>query len=116
MTRGPVKRSSEASDEDRRRVAEEIALRLRRRGVQLFGNETAAELADLEEAVEEFERVVERSGGDLMVDEPVAGREPVAPDEPYFVLPAREPSESVAAYIKRIAQATARAGRTDDRS
>jgi hypothetical protein len=102
--------SSNSSDEERRRIAEEISSRLRRNGVQLTGNEGTDELADLEEAVEQFERMVERGGGDLMVDEPVAGDSPIAPDEPDFVLPARKHSESVSAYIKRIHEAASRAG------
>jgi hypothetical protein len=85
-------------------------MRLRRKGVQLTGEESTEELADLEEAVEQFERMVERAGGDLMVDEPVAGGSPIAPDEPDFVLPARRQSESVSAYIKRIHEAGSRAG------
>ena len=100
----------DSSEEERRRIAEEISSRLRRNGVQLTGNESTEELADLEEAVEQFERMVERAGGDLMVDEPVAGGSPIAPDEPDFVLPARKQSESVSAYIKRIHEAGSRAG------
>jgi hypothetical protein len=87
-----------------------MSLRLRRNGVQLTGMESTEELADLEEAVEKFERMVERGGGDLMVDEPVAGGSPIAPDEAEFVLPTRKPSESVPAYIKRIHEAASRAG------
>jgi hypothetical protein len=87
-----------------------MSLRLRRNGVQLTGTESTEELADLEEAVEKFERMVERGGGDLMVDEPVAGGSPIAPDEAEFVLPTRKPSESVPAYIKRIHEAASRAG------
>jgi hypothetical protein len=102
--------SRDSSDEERRRIAEEMSLRLRRNGVQLTGTESTEELADLEEAVEKFERMVERGGGDLMVDEPVAGGSPIAPDEAEFVLPTRKPSESVPAYIKRIHEAASRAG------
>jgi hypothetical protein len=102
--------SSNSSEEERRRIAEEIALRLRRNGVQLTGKESPDELADLEEAVEQFERMVERGGGDLMVDEPVSGGSPIAPDQPDFVLPARKQSEPVSAYIKRIHEAASRAG------
>jgi hypothetical protein len=102
--------STDSSDEERRRIAEEISSRLRRNGVQLTGNESTEELADLEEAVEKFERMVERGGGDLMVDEPVAGGSPIAPDEAEFVLPSRKQSESVPAYIKRIHEAGSRAG------
>lgn len=109
MTSAASSRSSDSSDEDRRRVGEEIAGRLRRNGVQLSGKESSEELADLEEAVEQFERMVERGGGDLMVDEPVTGSSPIAPDEPDFVLPARNASETVTAYITRIQAAGSRA-------
>lgn len=110
MTNAPSTRSPGGSDDERHRVADEIAQRLRRNGVELTGKETSDELADLEEAVEEFERMVERGGGDLMVDEPVTGGAPIAPDEPDFVIPKRKPSESVASYVKRIEDAAARAG------
>lgn len=110
MTSAPTPRSSDEADEERRRIGEEIAQRLRRNGVQLTGKEMSDELADLEEAVEQFERMVERGGGDLMVDEPVSGSSPIAPDEPDFVLPTRKPSESVASFIKRIQEAATRAG------
>lgn len=110
MTPASPSGSRDSSDEERRRIAEEMSLRLRRNGVQLTGTESTEELADLEEAVEKFERMVERGGGDLMVDEPVAGGSPIAPDEAEFVLPTRKPSESVPAYIKRIHEAASRAG------
>ena len=113
---GPSSAASDSSGEERRRVADEIATRLRRRGAQLTGSESSDELADLEEAVEQFERMVERSGGDLMVDEPVSGSAPIAPDEPDFVLPARKGSEPVSAYIKRIHDAATRAGHKGDAS
>ena len=110
MTRPTPPVSTDSSDEERRRIVEEISSRLRRNGVQITGNESSDELADLEEAVEQFERMVERGGGDLMVDEPVSGSSPIAPDEPDFVLPSRKQSESVQAYIKRIHEAASRAG------
>lgn len=110
MTSAQSTRSPGDADEERRRISEEIAMRLRRNGVQLTGTERSDELADLEEAVERFERMVERGGGDLMVDEPVSGSAPIAPDEPDFVLPTRKPSESIASYIKHIEEAAARAG------
>lgn len=108
MTPAPMKRSFDEADEERRRIAAEVAARLGRRGVQLSGSESAVELADLEEAVEEFERAVEHSGGDLMVDEPVAGDSPIAPDQAAFVLPSRKSGESVASFIERIADAAER--------
>jgi len=110
VTRASSPHSYDSSDEERRRIVEEISSRLRRNGVQLTGKESSEELAELEEAVEQFERMVERAGGDLMVDEPVSGGSPIAPDEPDFVLPARKQSESVSAYIKRIHDAGSRAG------
>ncbi|MBK5186612.1 MAG: hypothetical protein JJD97_00110 [Gemmatimonadaceae bacterium] len=110
MTRAPSTGSSDGSAEDRKRIGEEIAMRLRRKGVQLTGKETSDELADLEEAVEQFERMVERGGGDLMVDEPVTGGAPIAPDAREFVLPTRNASESVTAFIDRIHAAASRAG------
>jgi hypothetical protein len=110
VTSGPTTRSSDGSDDERRRIAEEISQRLRRNGVQLSGKESSEELADLEDAVEQFERMVERGGGDLMVDEPVSGSAPIAPDEPDFVLPTRKSGENVPAFIKRIQEAATRAG------
>ena len=105
MTGASTNSSFDSGDDERRRIGAEVASRLRRRGVQLTGAESAMDLADLEEAVEEFERAVERSGGDLMVDEPVAGESPIAPDEAAFVLPARKHGESVSAFIGRITEA-----------
>jgi hypothetical protein len=97
------------NDDERRRVADEIAARLRGRGVRLTGRETGEELVRVLEAVERFETAVERAGGDLMVDEPVARNSPIAPDNRAFVLPARRGDESVAAFLDRIAEATVRA-------
>ncbi len=110
MTRAQSHDSSDSSAEDRKRIGEEIASRLRRNGVQLTGKEASDELADLEEAVESFERAVERAGGDLMVDEPVSNGKPIAPDDSSFVLPARKGSEPVADYIARIHHAATHAG------
>jgi hypothetical protein len=101
-----------ARSEERRHAAGEIAARLRRRGVRLLGRESDDELVDLLDAVERFEAIVERNGGDLLVDEPVGTGRPVAPDSWAFVLPGRDPHDSVAAYIERIAEAGARAART----
>jgi hypothetical protein len=104
-------------DDERRRVADEMAARLRARGVRLDGHEGGEELANLLEAVEEFESVVQSHGGDLMVDEPVrsGGPPPVTPDDRAFVLPARRERERVSEYIQRIAEASARARRVHAR-
>ena len=65
-------------DAERRRIAEDIASRLRRDGVSLMGRETGEELGQILEAQERFESAVQRRGGDLVVDEPIHGRAPSA--------------------------------------
>ena len=84
--------------ESLREVAEEVADRLRRRGMPLSGDERPEDLADLLAAVEGFEAAVEARGGDLMVDDLNSSE----PDDPHFVLPARMPDESVRDYTARI--------------
>lgn len=76
----------------------EVAGRLRRRGIAVTGRERSEDLADLLSAVERFEGVVEAHGGDLMVDDLTSSE----PDDPHFVLPAREPGDSLRGYIARI--------------
>src|SRR5689334_1708024 len=88
------------------RVSAEVADRLRRRGITLDGRESAEDLVSLLEAVESFEREVERHGGDLMVDEPVGGRVE-QPDDAAFVLPRRAPREGAAAFAQRVRDAAA---------
>jgi hypothetical protein len=85
-------------DEERRRNADEIALRLRDRLIEVDGSEDPAELATLMEAVEHFEAAVELRGGDLMVDSPRSSQ----PDTPAFVLPPRRDDEPLRAYARRI--------------
>ena len=104
-----IRGDREQPTDDRRRVANEIADRLRRRGIHLTGRETDEELVTVLEAVERFEATVERRGGDLMVDEPVDGESPRQPDNRRFVLPRRHEREAVDAFVDRIAEATARA-------
>ncbi|MEP6619038.1 MAG: hypothetical protein ABJE47_06985 [bacterium] len=99
--------------EEQQRVAGEIAQRLRQRGVHLEHNESGEDLANLLEAVERFEAVVGRRGGDLMMDEPVKDGAPIQPDNSAFVLPKRNRGESPASFIGRIADAQVVAGRTD---
>ena len=106
--------STELQDDgstERRNVANEIESRLRHRGVHLSGNESDDDLVRILEAVERFEKVVERRGGDLMVDEPVTGDAPREPDDRRFVLPKRSGHESVDTFITRIVIATERAAR-----
>lgn len=100
-----------ASDEwspDVARVSAEMANRLRTRGVEVYDSDSPADVIELIDAVEEFERVVESRGGDLMVDEPPV-RGAAQPDDPQFLLPVRAADESVANYLRRLSVATATA-------
>ena len=106
----PTPRATGSPDsEESTRAREEIADRLRHRGVVVAGNETGEELVNLLDAVERFETQVELSGGDLMVDEPVGAGRPTEPDDEAFVLPRRHGDEPVSRYLARIAEATSRA-------
>src|SRR5213595_3505158 len=87
-----------------RDVADEVAHRLRRRGLSLGGDERPEDLADLLAAVEAFEAAVEARGGDLMVDDLQSSQ----PDDPHFVLPPRSADESLRNYIAQVDGATAR--------
>ena len=87
-----------------REVAQEVADRLRRRGILVSDDERPEELADLLAAVEGFEKEVEARGGDLMVDDLNSSE----PDDPHFVLPPRAVDESVRDYIARVEAASAR--------
>jgi hypothetical protein len=98
-------------DPEIERVRDEVSARLRARGIRTTHHDSPEDLARLLEAVEEFERTVERKGGDLMVDEPVGSRRPAEPDDRSFVLPARGDQEPVAAFIERIEAARERAAR-----
>ncbi len=89
------------SSEEIKRVMLETADRLRQRGVSLTGRESDDELVSLLDAVEEFELVVERRGGDLMMDEPPEGKTP-QPDDVHFGLPRRREREPVSDYLVRI--------------
>lgn len=97
---------------ERQGVAEALAARLRRTGVRLTGRESGEELAQITEAVERFESAVIRSGGDLMVDEPIADASPIAPDNRAFVLPTRHADERIDSYLTRIDEAATAARRT----
>jgi hypothetical protein len=101
----------DAIDPETRRVRDEVADRLRARGIETTQADSLEDLVRLLEAVEEFERTVERKGGDLMVDEPVGSGRPLSPDAKAFVLPTRVGGESISALIARIAEARGVAAR-----
>jgi hypothetical protein len=83
------------------RVSQEMASRLRARGVAVYDSDSPDDVLELVELVEEFERAVESRGGDLMVDEPPA-KGVAEPDDVHFLLPTRAADESVSSYIKRL--------------
>jgi hypothetical protein len=101
-------------DEDVARVANEIASRLRARGITVNEVDSPDDIEALAEAVEAFERGVQRHGGDLMVDEPPPDAKP-QPDDPRFLLLHRRADESVTSYIERLTAATAALRRRESR-
>jgi hypothetical protein len=111
QTRWSEPPTTDSGEDELRRAREEIEERLRHRGITLTGDETGAELLDLLDAVERFEIAVEGSGGDLLVDEPIGSDPPIQPDDEAFVLPRRSADESIATFLRRIADATTRASR-----
>jgi hypothetical protein len=76
--------------------------RLRGRGVDVTGSESSQQLVRLLTAVEEFERAVERRGGDTFINT----RGSSQPENPEWVLPARAADESIDAYIRHVERAT----------
>ncbi len=93
------------------RARDEIAARLRGAGIATTNHDSSDDLVRLLDAVEAFERTVERHGGDLMVDEPVGRGRPLQPDDRSFVLPQRRDGEAVAGFIERINEQRDRAAR-----
>lgn len=85
-------------DAEQERVAQEVAAKLRRAGVELSGDESGEDLAEMLSAVDRFQEVVEELGGDRMVDDPRSS-------DPYtkaYVLPRREADETARHYISRL--------------
>lgn len=103
--------TSEPMDSELARARTDVIGRLQARGVSASVRDSSEDLVRLLDAVEEFERTVQRRGGDLMVDEPVSsGRQvPEQPDDRAFVLPTRREHETVPAFIERIDKARKRA-------
>jgi hypothetical protein len=96
---------------DTERATEEVVARLRSRGIDVSERESTEDLVELLDAVEAFEETVQNRGGDLMVDEPVRSKTPTQPDDLAFVLPTRNPNETIGAYTLRVMQARDRAAR-----
>ncbi|NUO62549.1 MAG: hypothetical protein HOQ11_03805 [Gemmatimonadaceae bacterium] len=96
-------------DRDLSRAREDLASQLERRDVPLREDDTADTLVRVLEAVESFERAVEKAGGDLMNNQ-LRSRDP---ENPAFVLPRRGEDEGASAYADRVRAAAARIGRAD---
>ena len=97
--------TSRDDDGDVARVTQDIAGRLRQRGVAIHDDETPEQIVRMLESVEEFERAVESKGGDLMMDEPPTEGSS-QPDDPAFLIPKRADDESASAYLERLSEAT----------
>jgi hypothetical protein len=95
--------------QERKAAAEELAGRIRTKGVHVRGNETAAELDDILTAIDEFESAVMARGGDLMSNSPNS----TDPTNPEYVLPQRKTGESAREYIARVRRARAELARGD---
>lgn len=95
--------------EERKAAAEELAGRIRTKGVRLHGNESSAELDDILTAIDEFESAVMLRGGDLMSNSP----DSTDPENPEYVVPQRKAGESVTDYVGRVRQARAGLARSD---
>jgi hypothetical protein len=90
--------------EERSFASQELAGRIRQKGVLLTGRETSAQLDDLMTAIDRFEAAVISRGGDLFVNTPSSD----PPENPDFVVPRRVPSEDAEAYAARINEAADR--------
>lgn len=88
-------------DEEQRRAAEHSADILRRRGIELTGQESSEELAAVQTAVEAFEAAAAARGADSFVDSPLSSD----PAHRSLVVPTRDRKESAAEYAARIQQA-----------
>ena len=88
--------------EEQNRARMEVVDRLRDRGIPVEPSDDDIEVADLLDAVERFEAVVEAQGGDLFVNRIGAAE----PQNQAFVLPEREPGEGAGDYRAKVIEAT----------
>jgi hypothetical protein len=88
--------------EEQLRAREETEDRLRSRGIKLHPWDGDEDAEDLLDAIELFEVVVEKRGGDLLVDH-LGSSEPT---NPAFVPPTRDPEETIGDYRLRVEAAT----------
>lgn len=88
--------------EEQNRARMEVVDRLRDRGIPVEPSDGDVEIADLLDAVERFEAVVEGQGGDLFVNQ-IGSAEP---QNQAFVLPVRERDENASEYRAKVIEAT----------
>ena len=84
--------------EEQRSARKEVIDRLRARGIAVSPNDADDELADLLDAVERFEAVVESQGGDLFVNRIGSAQ----PQDSAFIPPIRERDENASTYRLRV--------------
>lgn len=101
----PQENPSEEWNSDIARVSQGIASRLMTRGISVQDSDSPDDLTQVLDLVEEFERVVQEAGGDLMVDEPPRHGTP-QPDDSRFLLPRRGDDETLSDYALRLKTAT----------
>jgi hypothetical protein len=89
--------------EEQRNARQEAEDRLRDRRIPVLPTDSDDELADVLEAIEQFESAVEALGGDLMVNRIGAPD----PQDPTFVPPVRRADERAYEYGRRVVAATA---------
>jgi hypothetical protein len=88
-------------DEDRQRAAQVAYSQLHQRGVAVTGDEDPDALADILDAVEQYENAMSMLGADRMTNAPDSAQ----PDDRRLVLPARLDGEDAERYARRIRSA-----------
>jgi hypothetical protein len=84
--------------EERQHVRDELEARLRERDVDLRGDESDAEIILMIDAIEEFEGLRARAGGDSFTNTPQSSQ----PDDERFVVPQRRDDEGVQQFVRRV--------------
>jgi hypothetical protein len=92
----PADERTAARDLDR--AATQVRHQLEQRGVRVHDSDGPEELADLLTAVEQFERMVARRGGDSFTNSPQSSD----PDHREFVVPRRGDDEDAPTYTQRV--------------
>lgn len=88
-------------NDETRRAAENVTGQLKQRGVDVRDEDSDSDLAMLLTAAQHFAKAVAARGGDSFTNTP----ESTEPDDPTFVMPRRNASETGTEYGRRIEQA-----------